>query len=140
MSRTPPKSVRKVRLRQVRDGRVRFSVDRVSNPKHVFVAVRRFYRQADREMLSVLCLDAQNAPTCFSIVAVGDLNTTRARPADILKSAILSNSAGLVLCHNHPSGVLDVSPEDIEFTRSVADACRLLGLELFDHLIITDTG
>ena len=41
MSRTPPKTVQKVRLRQVRDGRVRFSVDRISNPKHVFEAVQR---------------------------------------------------------------------------------------------------
>ena len=134
------KFIRRVRLKQVKDGRVRFAVERVNRPADVYRAVLPHYKGADREILSVLCLDAQNAPTCFSIVAVGDLNTTRARPADILKSAILSNSAGLVLCHNHPSGVLDVSPEDIEFTRSVADACRLLGLELFDHLIITDTG
>ena len=134
------RSVQKVRLRQVRDGRVKFSVDRISGPREVHEAVRPYYRQADREILSVLCMDSQNQPTCFNIVSVGGLNTTRTRPAEILKPALLSNSLGLILIHNHPSGCLDPSPEDLEFTRAVAKACETVGLELYDHLIITDEG
>jgi DNA repair protein RadC len=134
------KSVIKVKLRQVRDGRVKFKVDKITRPAEVFEAVRPFYRQADREMLSVLCLDAQNQPTCFNICAVGSLNTTRTRPADILKVALLSNSLSLVLIHNHPSQSLEASPEDVSFTRSVRQACETMGLELYDHVILTDNG
>lgn len=134
------KSILKVRLKQVRDGRVRFKVDHVSKPIDVFEAVRPYYRQADREILSVLCLDAQNQPTSFNIVSVGGLNTTRTRPAEIVKPAILSNSLGLILCHNHPSGSLEASTEDVEFTNAVAKACQTLGLELYDHLILSDKG
>lgn len=132
--------VRRVRLRQVRDGSVRFSVERVGGPTEVFEAVRSYYTGADREILSVLCLDAQNQPTCFNIVSIGSLNTTRARPADILKVAIVSNASGIVLIHNHPSGNLDPSPEDIEFTRSIERASELLGIDLYDHLIVSDDG
>lgn len=133
-----PRSIRKVRIKQVCDGRVRFAVDSVQDPKQAFEAVRRFYKGADREILSCLCLDSQNQPTAFNIVAVGDLNTTRARPVDIVKPAILSNALAIILIHNHPSGQVEPSTEDIEFSRSVQQACELLGIEFFDHLIVTD--
>ena len=134
------KSVLKVRLKQVRDGRVKFAVERITKPMHVFKAVQLYYKGADREILSVLCLDAQNSPTCFNVVSMGGLNTTRTKPADILKPAILSNSLGIVLIHNHPSGVLEPSPEDVEFTKAVQRACDMMAIDLYDHLIVTDDG
>ena len=136
----PPRSVQRVRLRQVCDGRVRFAVPTVARPADVYEAVRRYYKGADREMLSVLCLDAQNQPTCFHVASIGSLNTTRTRPAEILKVALLSNAAGIVLVHNHPSQRADPSPEDIEFTHGVRAACELLGIDLYDHLIVTDSA
>mgnify|MGYP001818645299 CR=1 FL=1 len=134
------KTIKRVRLKQVCDGRIRFSVDRISRPRDVYDAVLPYYRGADREILSALCLDAQNQPNCFNVASIGALNTTRTRPADILKAAILSNALGLVLIHNHPSGELDPSPEDIEFTRAIQRACELIGIELYDHLVVTDDG
>jgi len=134
------KTIKRVRLKQVCDGRIRFSVDRISRPRDVYDAVLPYYRGADREILSALCLDAQNQPNCFNVASIGALNTTRTRPADILKAAILSNALGLVLIHNHPSGELEPSPEDIEFTRAIQRACELIGIELYDHLIVTDDG
>ena len=133
-------SVPLVTLKQVRDRSIRFTVDRVQRPQDVFEAVLPYYREADREILSVLCLDSQNQPTAFSVASVGGLNTTRTRPAEILKSALLSNALALILVHNHPSGCQEPSPEDIEFTRAISRACEAVGLELYDHLVVTDTG
>ncbi len=70
------KSVVKVRLKQVKDGRIRFAVDRVSEPRDVYEAVRRYYRGADREILSVLCLDSQNQPTCFSVASISNAESS----------------------------------------------------------------
>ena len=134
----PPRSVQRVRIRQVRDGRVRFSVNRVCRPRDVHEAIRPYYLGADREILSVLCLDSQNQPTSFNVVAIGDLNTARARPVEIVKPAILSNALSIILIHNHPSGLLEPSVEDIEFTHAVQRACDLVGISLADHLIVTD--
>ena len=134
------KTVKRVRLKQVCDGRIRFAVDRISRPREVYDAVMPYYKGADREILSVLCLDAQNQPNSFNVASIGALNTTRTRPAEILKAAILSNALGLILIHNHPSGELDPSPEDVEFTHAVQRACELIGIELYDHLIVTDAG
>jgi DNA repair protein RadC len=134
------KTVKRVRLKQVCDGRIQFAVDRISRPREVYDAVMPYYKGADREILSVLCLDAQNQPNSFNVASIGALNTTRTRPAEILKAAILSNALGLILIHNHPSGELDPSPEDLEFTRAVQRACELVGVDLYDHVIVTDDG
>ena len=91
-------------------------------------------------MLSVLCLDAQNQPIAFNVVSVGSLNTTRTHPVDILKPVILSNALGVILVHNHPSGVSDPSEEDIEFTRGIQRACEVMGVDLYDHLILGERG
>ena len=72
--------------------------------------------------------------------AVGSLNTTRSHPREILYPAVQHLAAGFILAHNHPSGCLEPSPEDIEFTRAVARAGELMGIELYDHLIVTRDG
>ena len=134
------KTIKRIRLRQVRDGRIKFAVEKIERPKDVYDAVIPYYRGADREILSVLCLDAQNQPTCFNVASIGALNTTRTRPAEILKVAIVTNASGLVIIHNHPSGSLEPSPEDLEFTRAMQQACELVGIDLYDHLVVTDDG
>ena len=134
------KTIKRVRLKQVCDGRIRFASDQISRANEVYDAVLPYYEGADREILSVLCLDAQNQPNSFNVASIGALNTTRTRPAEILKAAILSNALGLILIHNHPSGELAPSPEDLEFTRAVQRACELVGVELYDHVIVTDDG
>lgn len=55
-----------------------------------------------------------------------------------MKTAILSNSASILICHNHPSGQPEPSPEDIEVTKRLAEAGRIMGIELIDHLIVGD--
>ncbi len=134
------KTLKRVRLRQVRDGSIKFEVEKISKPADVYKAVLPYYRESDREILSVLCLDAQNKPTCFNVASVGSLNTTRTRPAEILKVAIVSNSLAIVMIHNHPSGELEPSPEDLEFTRAMKQAGEIVGIELYDHLVVTDEG
>ena len=54
--------------------------------------------------------------------------------------AVAHLALGFILAHNHPSGCLDPSPEDVEFTQSIRRAGDLLGIELYDHLIVTRTG
>ena len=138
--RPAPRSVQRVRLRQVREGSIRFAVERVERPKDVWDAVRGYYRGADREILSALYLDASHAPVCFHVIAVGSRNAAHAAPADVLKPALLANASALVLVHNHPSDRLEPSPEDIALTASIRRACDLLGVRLLDHLVVGDSG
>jgi DNA repair protein RadC len=73
-------------------------------------------------------------------ISVGSLNTTRSHPREILYPAVLHLALGFILAHNHPSGCLEPSPEDLEFTRAVQRAADLMGIELYDHLIVGSAG
>ena len=133
-------SVQKVRLRTVRDGRVRFTVNKVTRPAEVYEAVRSWYRGLDREALGILALDTQNAPIAWQLASLGSLNVTRTHPREIFKLLILVGAAGFVCVHNHPSGSLEPSDEDVAFTRAVHRAGETVGIELYDHLIVTRKG
>lgn len=58
----------------------------------------------------------------------------------VLQYAIKSNAHSIILCHNHPSGNLQPSEADLKITKKVAEACKQLDIQLFDHLILTSPG
>lgn len=69
----------------------------------------------------------------------GSLDAVIASPRLIVRSALLVDAASIIVAHNHPSGDPHPSPQDIELTRKLRDAAKLLEIELVDHLIIGET-
>jgi DNA repair protein RadC len=112
---------------------------RISQPREAFDLVRDLGR-ARKEHLVALYLDARNCLIHRETISIGGLNTTRTHPREILHPAIVHLALGFILIHNHPSGDLTPSRDDIEFTRSVARAAELMGLTLYDHLIVSRKG
>jgi len=112
---------------------------RIGRPRDVFRRVGRL-RRLKKEHLVGLYLDAQNGLIHDETVSIGSLNTTRTHPREILYPAILHMAAGFVLAHNHPSGCLEPSPEDVEFSHAVRRAGELMGIELYDHVIVSVRG
>lgn len=123
--------------RLVREG----SRDRskVNGPGDAFRAVRDLGR-VRREHLVGLYLDAQNGLLRRETISIGSLNTTRSHPREILYPAVVHVALGFILAHNHPSGCVDPSAEDVEFTRAVQRAGELMGIELYDHLVVAGDG
>jgi len=120
-------------------GQERDDRPRVSSPKEAHRQVRHLAR-ARKEHLVGLYLDAQNRLVHQETVSIGSLNTTRTHPREILHPAVLTMALGFILVHNHPSGCLDPSAEDIEFTQTIRRAGELMGIELYDHLIVARGG
>ncbi len=112
---------------------------RLNGPTEAFRQVRRLAR-AKKEHLVGLYLDAQNGLLHRETISIGSLNTTRSHPREILYPAVRHLALGFILVHNHPSGCLEPSPEDLEFTRAVQRAAELIGIELYDHLIVARGG
>jgi DNA repair protein RadC len=69
-------------------------------------------------------------------VYVGNLAGSPVRVGEVFRDAVRRQAAALVVVHNHPSGDPSPSPEDLRITRELADAGRLLDIELVDHLVI----
>ncbi len=91
----------------------------------------------EQEELRVILLDARMRLLGMETVCRGSLSATVVRAVEVFRPAIRSGiTASIVLVHNHPSGSLEPSPEDVEFTRQMVAAGRLLDVEVQDHLII----
>lgn len=95
----------------------------VSSPREAFLLVKDLSR-ARKEHLVGLYLDAQNRLIARETISVGSLNTTRTQPREILQPAIERGALGFILAHNHPSGSLTPSQDDVDFTRAIRRARR----------------
>lgn len=111
----------------------------ITRPREAWKVTREL-GHAKKEHLVGLYLDAQSGLIHRETVSVGSLNTTRTHPREILYPAIVHLAMGFILVHNHPSGSLDPSDEDVAFTRAVQRAGETVGIELYDHLIVTKSG
>ena len=94
----------------------------------------------DREVFCVLHLSPRGLPLSASITSMGELTSTLVHPREVFKSAVLSSAAGIVLIHNHPSGNLTPSEEDIKTTERIAVCGRVLGIPVVDHIICAEHG
>jgi DNA repair protein RadC len=93
-------------------------------------------RHYDREHFKAALLNTKNQLLKVVTVSIGSLNASIVHPREILKPAITSSAASIILVHNHPTGDPTPSKEDIEFTNRFAKCGRLIGIELLDHVII----
>jgi DNA repair protein RadC len=112
---------------------------RVCSPREAFGQVRDLAR-AKKEHLVGLYLDAQNCLIARETLSIGTLNTTRTHPREVLHPAIHHHALGFILAHNHPSGNLTPSRDDVEFTRAIRRAGEIMGIDLYDHLIVGAPG
>jgi DNA repair protein RadC len=89
------------------------------------------------EELWVLALDGRGGLRAARCVAKGGLHGVAVRATDPLRIAIRAGATAFALVHNHPSGDPSPSAEDVSFTRRLADAARIVGLPLLDHVVVT---
>jgi DNA repair protein RadC len=90
----------------------------------------------EREELRVLLLDAKNVVAAQRTVYRGNLAGSSVRIGEVFRDAVRASAAAIIVAHNHPSGDPAPSGEDLRITSELAEAGRLLDIELLDHLII----
>lgn len=110
----------------------------IKSPADVAALVLEQMRHLDREHFRALCLDTKNRVIAVENISVGSLNASIVHPREVFKSAIRRSAAALILVHNHPSGDTRPSTEDVEVTRRLQEAGKLLGISVLDHIIIGD--
>lgn len=92
------------------------------------------------EMFVVLGLNRANQIHSYYVAGVGGLASTVVDPRQVMQFLLLSNSAGCVIAHNHPSGNKRPSETDRRLTKSLDEACKLFDIPLLDHVIVTADG
>jgi DNA repair protein RadC len=98
------------------------------------------YQQRDQEVMGALFLDARHRLLGEREIFRGTLHRAAVEPREILKDCLLRGASGVALFHTHPSGDPTPSAEDLLFTRRMAEAAEVIGVELVDHLILGSPG
>lgn len=129
------KKINRVAIRLVQESPL-VSEEYLSSPEKAAEVVGDYIRNMDREVLCTINLNAKLQPINFNIASIGTVNQTLAVPRDLLKTAILSNATNMMVLHNHPSGDLTPSKEDIKITSRLISICELVGIPLLDHIIV----
>jgi len=110
----------------------------ISSPMDAYRILNEYIGDADREHFVVMFLDTRNTARGIHTASIGSLNASCVHPRETFKTAILANAAAVILCHNHPSGDPDPSPEDLTLTTRLVEAGALLGIAVLDHIILGD--
>ena len=92
----------------------------------------------NQEKFAVLLLDVKNRLIGTQVITIGTATETLAPPREIFREVIRHGATRVVVAHNHPSGNVEPSPQDIELTRQLLAGAQLLGIPLLDHLILGD--
>ncbi len=95
------------------------------------------YKNKQQEHFLTLYLDGANNLCETKVITIGTLNQSLVHPREVFSQAIEKRCASIIVAHNHPSGILEASREDIEVTQRLKESGKILGIELLDHIIFT---
>lgn len=130
-----------VRIKQeIKESAEPFAQYAIRSPEDAQKVAASYIADEDREVLLVMMLNTKNQVVGLHRAHVGSLNASIVHPREVMKCAILNNAASIIVSHQHPSGDPTPSREDIEITKRLAEAGKILGVELLDHVIVTYTG
>lgn len=113
-----------------------FSMERIDTPDKAVSVLAPVLAELDREEVCVVNLDGKGRPINFNVVSIGSVNASLVTGRELYKTAILSNAAGMIMLHNHPSSDLQMSTSDRNVTEKMMYASLLLDIEFYDHVIV----
>ena len=125
----------RVSIRMVKDPPL-LSDKPIRGPGDAIDLINEFLHDFDRELMIVVNLKNDGTPINMNVMSIGTVNGALSNPREAVKPSILSNAAKVILFHNHPSGTLKPSREDIVTTDRMIKAYEMLGIAMVDHIII----
>lgn len=108
----------------------------VRGPKDVIDLLEGKLKGKKREHFLTLLLDTRNRLLRVATISMGSLDSSIVHPREVFKEAITASAASVIFVHNHPSGDPEPSQDDIELTRRLIEAGRIIGIDVLDHIIV----
>ena len=99
-----------------------------------------FIKDKKQEHFVLLTLDGARRLIRSRTITIGTLTSSLVHPREVFSPAIEDRAASIIICHNHPSGMLHISEQDREVTRCIKQAGELIGIKLDDHIVVTGDG
>lgn len=111
---------------------------KISSPNDAAVVMMEEMRYYKKEYFKIILMDTKNNIIKIAEISVGSLNSSIVHPREVFVEAIANSSSSIILVHNHPSGEIQPSREDIMLTDRLSECGKLLGIKVIDHIIIGD--
>lgn len=127
----------RISVKLVRNGKDLYNPKMLTNPEEVYDFLKEI-QDLDREVFYSIHLDNKNRIISCEEISKGSLSGTIVHPREVYKAAILNSASGIIVAHNHPSGEVDPSNEDMEVTKRLYESGEILGIPLKDSIIIGD--
>ena len=112
----------------------------LTSPQAVVNYLKEKLGREKKEHFVILVLDSCDNLISINNVSIGTLNSSLVHPREVFKPAISHSAAQIIVAHNHPAGDLKPSDEDIEITKDLVAAGKIIGIEVLDHIIVTKSG
>lgn len=90
------------------------------------------------EYMYMICMNTKNKIIGVFEISHGSVNSSIVSPREVFQKALLANAVSIIVMHNHPSGDCTPSREDIEITKRLVEAGKIVGVEVLDHIIVGD--
>ena len=107
----------------------------LTDPKKVYQLIKSKLKDYHKEHFYIIVLNSRN--WSVAEVSIGSLDASIVHPREVFEHAIKNKAASVIFVHNHPSGDPKPSEDDLEITKRLIDAGKILGIEVVDHIIIT---
>lgn len=112
----------------------------ISNPADIAKIASSILNGRDQECFLVFPLDVKNRPLGYVEIARGAIDYCPVDMREVYRTAVLLAASAIIVVHNHPSGDVNFSAEDMYLTNRVKEVGELLGINLLDHIVVTDTS
>lgn len=110
----------------------------IKNPRDIANLLMPELRYKKQEIFKLILLDIKNQVISTPLISKGGLSSSIVHPREVFREAIRRSSAAIILVHNHPSGIPDPSKDDIEVTKKLIEAGKIIGIDVLDHIVIGD--
>lgn len=107
-----------------------------NNPETIFELYRKRFEDSKQECFVVLALNAKNAIIADKVIFMGSLSHSVVHPREVFKYIVKHSASSFICLHNHPSGDVTPSDQDLEVTKSLYDISMIMGIPLLDHIIV----
>lgn len=111
----------------------------VNSPETALPYLEDIRNQSAEHFVCLTLNSGGNVINC-RVITIGLMNHSLVHPRETFRGAILDNAASIIIAHNHPSGSLEPSSQDIAITRQLTEAGSIIGISVLDHVIVTKTG
>ena len=126
--------------RRISGGNLALKSREYQKTEDIYKLVKPYLMSRQKEHFIIICLDSRKRLIGIDNISIGTINQSLVHPREVFKAAVNRSASYIILAHNHPTGDVSPSLDDITTTQRLVDASYMMGIPIVDHIIVSDQG